>query len=85
MFKTLLQYYLSEFERVGEPILKTICNCSVPSTVILNAYKSLPPIEMMDDREKKEMKQYVIETFPDKTIEEKLNCCKIVYTIGTLL
>jgi hypothetical protein len=40
---------------------------------------------MMPGKEKKEMKSYVIAMFPDKTIEEKLDACKIIYTIGTLL
>jgi len=53
--------------------------------IFLEAYKKLEPIEKMPDKEKKEMKQYVIENFPDKTTEQKLNICRIVYTIGTLL
>ena len=51
----------------------------------LSKYKSLPPIEDMPEKEKKEMKSYVIAMFPTKTIEEKLNACKIIYTIGNCL
>lgn len=77
--------YLDEFTKKGEPALVAICNCSVPSQVVLNAYKKLVPIEMMEEDEKRELKQYVIGLFPNKTKEEKLKACKIIYTIGTLL
>ena len=51
----------------------------------LEKYKSLEPIEKMPEKEKKEMKKYVISLFPEKTPEEKVEACKIIYTIGTLL
>jgi len=85
MFKELMDMYLGVFQARGESALVAICNCNVPSQVVLSAYKKLPPIEQMPDNEKKEMKQYVRETFPNKTAEEKMNACKIIYTIGTLL
>lgn len=85
MFNQLLYMYLDYFSGHGEQAIKTICNCSVPSQIILMSYKKLPPIENLSEKEKKELKQFVIETFPEKTIQEKLNCCKIIYTIGTLL
>lgn len=85
MFRELLQMYLDYFQNNGEPSLKIICNCDVPSKIILNAYKKLPPIEDMNEREKKEMKRYVIDMFPEKSPEEKVKCCKIIYTIGTML
>lgn len=83
--QSLLDFYLEYFQKHGEPALATICNCKVPSDVILWAYKKLPPIEAMPENEKREMKKYVIEMFPTKTTAEKLNCCRIIYTIGTLL
>lgn len=85
IYKTLLDVYLGKFMAVGEPALVAICNCKIPSEIIMWAYKSLPPIEEMPEKEKKDLKQYVIDLFPNKTIQEKLICCKIVYTIGTLL
>lgn len=85
MFKELLAYYLTYFQQHGEAALKTICNCVVPSKIILEAYKKLPPIESMAEKEKTEMKKYVIENFPDRTKEQQVEICKIVYTIGTLL
>jgi hypothetical protein len=83
--KSLIDMYLGYFQAKGEAALKVICNLSIPSMVFLEAYKKLEPIEKMPEKEKKEMKQYVIENFPNKTIEQKLDICKIVYTIGTLL
>ena len=85
MFKELLDMYLGYFTAHGEKAIPVICNCKIPSDIVLMAYKKLPPIEDLPEREKKELKQYVIETFPEKTVQEKLNCCKIIYTIGTLL
>lgn len=85
MFDHIIQGYVLEFYEKGEPLLKTICNCKVPSDIVLMKYKELPPIETMPEKEKKELKQYVIDMFPEKTIEEKLDCCKIIHTIGNLL
>lgn len=81
----LFSLYLSFFSNHGESALKAICNCSIPSQVVLLKYKSLPPIETLPDEEKKKLKEYVIELFPEKTIEEKINCCRIVYTVGSFL
>lgn len=77
--------YLNEFQQKGEPILKVICNCVVPSKVILAKYKTIEPIETMGEKEKTEMKKYVNELFPGETPQFRLNACKIIYTIGTLL
>ena len=85
MFKDLIDMYLGYFAAHGEPAIVTICNCKVPSDIMLIAYKKLVPIECMPEKEKKELKQYVIDLFPEKTTQDKLNCCKIIYTIGTLL
>lgn len=84
MFESLLQMYLNEFQQKGEPILKVICNCVVPSKVILAKYKTIEPIETMGEKEKTEMKKYVNELFPGETPQFRLNACKIIYTIGTL-
>jgi hypothetical protein len=84
-FEPLIQYYLGEFQKHGESALKTIRNLSVPSEIILMKYKTLPAIESLGEKEKKELKRYVIDMFPEKAIAEKLKACKIIYTIGTLL
>lgn len=83
--ESLRKYWIEEFNKYGEQILPFQCNSSLMKLLWLNKYKELPPIEMMPGKEKKEMKSYVIAMFPDKTIEEKLDACKIIYTIGTLL
>jgi hypothetical protein len=71
--------------RSGEESIPFLVNSRVSKTCFLEAYKKLPPIEQMPDKEKKEMKQYIIGLFPEKTIHEKLEACKIVYTIGSLI
>ena len=85
MFAELLSYYLRYFTQYGEPSVKTICNCVVPSKIILEEYRKLPPIEKMGEKEKQELKEYVMELFPEKTIEEKVIAAKVIYTIGSLL
>lgn len=53
--------------------------------VFLSAYKRLPPIEEMPEKEKAEMKAYVKELVPRGTVEELVNAAKIVYTIGNMI
>lgn len=77
--------YLPYFHKHGEVAMPYLVNSSVSKQAFLAAYRDLPPIEQMPEKEKKEMKQYVIALFPEKTPEEKIEACKIVYTIGTLL
>ena len=77
--------YIPMFHTKGEAAIPLLVNGSVPKMCFLSAYKHLPPIEEMPEQEKKEMKQYVISLFPEKTTEEKLEACKIIYTIGTLI
>lgn len=79
------EVYLPYFQKMGEAAIPHLINSSVSRMCFLAAYKHLPPIEQMPEKEKKEMKKYVIELFPDKTPEEKIEACKIIYTIGTLL
>ncbi len=85
MFDSLLNIYLSEFQNKGEPVLKTICNLSVPSEVILNKYKSLQPIEDLPEKDKNELWLYAKEIYPDGDKETRIRFTKIVYTIGNLI
>lgn len=85
MASSLFDMYVGLFQAKGESMLVAICNCAVPSKVVLEEYKKLPPIETMPEKEKVEMKKYVISLFPDKTPEQKVEACKIIYTIGTLI
>lgn len=83
--KSLVYFYLGLFNTGGEKTLIAICNCRVPTMVFLEEYKKLSPIEEMPEKEKYEMKKYVISLFPNKTVQEKLDACKVIYCIGNLL
>lgn len=83
--ESLRQYWIEEFNKQGESVLKFQVNSSLMSRLWLAKYKELPPIESMPEQEKKEMKQYIISMFPEKSTKEKLDACKIIYTIGTIL
>jgi len=75
-------------ERTGESAdnwLKGLLTLSVPKQAFLAAYRDLPPIETMPEKEKKEMELYIAELLPEGTDEEKQIACKVLYTIGTLL
>lgn len=77
--------YLPLFNEKGEAALPFLVNTQISKMSFLAAYKRLPPIEQMPEKEKKEMKKFVINLFTEKNIQEKLEACKIIYTIGTLL
>ncbi len=77
--------FLPYFHKHGESAIPFLVNTSVARTCFLSAYKHLPPIEQMPEKEKREMKQFINDTFPGTTPQFRLNACKIVYTIGTLL
>lgn len=85
VFDKLFNYYLAVFSCVGEPYLKTIANCTVPSRIVRMKYKSLPPIESLSYYERKNLWMYAHETFPGETKIFKKQFIQIVYTIGTLL
>lgn len=77
--------YLPKFHKEGEAAIPFFVNSSLARRSFLSEYKNLPPIEKMPEHEKREMKKYVIQMFPDKTTEEKLEACKIIYTLGNIL
>jgi hypothetical protein len=77
--------YLPLFNKYGEPCIKSFINSSVSKMAFLSAYKKIPPIETLPDNEMGETMAYVNDLFPDKTEEEKLEACKIIYTIGNRL
>lgn len=85
MFEELIKYYLDCFHKDGEKAIKTICNCDVPSQIILEQYKKFEPLEKLPEKEKSELKQYVIEMFPGQSVEFLVKAAKVVYTIGSLL
>lgn len=77
--------YLPCFHKQGEGIIPFLVNGAISKAAFLSAYKKLPPIEKMPNEEKHEMKQYARALFPNKTPQEKLDACKIIYTIGSIL
>lgn len=79
------EVYLPYFNKEGERAIPLLVNARISRLCFLSAYKHLPPIEQMEVKEKTEMKRYVINLFPEKTIQEKLEACKIIYTIGSLI
>lgn len=85
LFKPLLDYYLGCFQSQGEPALQTICNCTVPSEVVLSEYKKLTPIENLSEKEKRELWEYAKEKYPEGNDETRIRFTKIVYTIGNLI
>jgi len=83
--ESLRQFWINRFNRYGEQVLPFQVNSSLMRKLWLSKYKELPPIEEMPEKEKKEMKAYIIAMFPEKTIAEKLEACKIIYTLGSVL
>lgn len=83
--KPLVDNFLNHFQKEGESAIPFLVNGKVSSRVFLIEYKKLPPIEQMPEKEKKEMKLFVNDLFPEKTQEEKAIACKIIYTMGSLL
>lgn len=77
--------FLPYFQKHGEQAIPFLVDGNVSSMAFLSAYKSLPPIDQMEEKEKREMKLYIISLFPNKTTAEKLDACRIVYAIGSLL
>lgn len=85
MFAPLLSYYLNRVLEKGDDALKAICNTKVPSDIILMNYSKVEPLENRPQQEKIELWKYVVESFPEKTKEEKIRCCKVIHTIGNLI
>lgn len=70
----------------GEPGLITVCNCHVPSQVMLLEYRKLKTkLEDLPQQERQQLWQFAYDNFPLKTKEQRIDVCKIVHTIGNLL
>jgi len=77
---------LLEVHEKKEAAIKTICNCKVPSDVMLVEYRKLKiKLEDLPTEQKKELWDYAYELFPNRTSQERLNVCKIIHVIGQLL
>lgn len=85
VFDSLFDFYLQEFTKIGEPYLKTIANCMVPSRIVRMKYKSIPPIEILTEDKRRELWEYANESFPDETKQFKIHFCQIVHVIGSEL
>lgn len=70
------------FHQYGEPILIALCNCKVPSDIILAKYETIKPIT---DESMVELMKYAKEKYPNGDEETRLRFVKITHTIGTLL
>jgi uncharacterized protein YnzC (UPF0291/DUF896 family) len=66
-----------------EKYLIAVCNCEVPRKAILRLYRTLKPIEELEAAEKKQLKEYVLESFKG-SVRELVENCRIVYTLGSL-
>lgn len=85
IFDKLFHFYLNEFYLHGEPYLKTIANCAVPSRIVRMKYKSLPPIESLEEDKRRELWEYAKECYPDETETFRIHFCQIVHCIGSNL
>jgi hypothetical protein len=83
--ESLRQFWIDRFNTYGESVLPFQVKSTLMKKLWLSKYKSFPPIEDMPEKEKREMKAYIISMFPELSIPEKLDACKIVYTIGNCL
>lgn len=75
-------------ERSGEEADRWLVGLLTSKISIMSfmaAYRDLPLIETMPEKEKKEMELYIQELLPKATDEEKQTACKVLYSIGTLL
>lgn len=77
--------YLPYFHKHGEGAIPFLVKGTISRMAFLSAYKTLPTMDKMEETEKKEMKLFVNELFKGETPQFRLQACKIVYTIGTLL
>lgn len=85
-FASIIEMCLLAVYEKGEDAIKTICNCKVPSDVMMGEYRKLKiKIDDLPKEEKEEMWQVAYQWFPNKSKEERLNVCKIIHTTATLL
>lgn len=71
---------------VGEDGLIALCNCDVPSKIILFDYERLEKkLDQLPRDEIEAMWEYVGANFPNKSREEKINASKIIHWVGERL
>lgn len=87
-FEPLMAKYLNGFEMNGEPVLKALINCDVPSRIVLMRYERFSEsnkIESLPSDKKRELWEYAKELLPNGTNDQRIKAAKIVFTIGSLL
>ena len=85
-YAPIIEMCLLQVYEKKEDAIKTICNCKIPSHVMLVEYSKLKvKLEDLPTEQKKELWDYAYRLYPNKTSQERLNVCKIIHTIGTLL
>lgn len=83
--KVYLKLYRAKEGEEAESCLKGLLNSTVSRMAFMAAYRDLPPIETLPEKDRKETELYIMELFPEISDEEKDIACKVLYTIGTLL
>lgn len=73
------------FIRDGEVALKGFIGSTVAKEVILKRYEKLDPIDSLPLFEKSELWRYACELMPKGTKEEKIDACRVIYTVGQLM
>lgn len=73
------------FKRDGEAALKGFIVSTVAKEVILKRYEKLDPIDSLPLFEKSELWRYACELMPKGTKEEKIEACRVIYTVGQLM
>lgn len=77
--------FLLPLVRQSETYLLALCRCHVPRAAFLQVYKTLTPVELLPEDEKKELKQYVINSFPGEGKDWLTGSAKVIYTAGKMM
>lgn len=87
IYDSLINFWVEEFHKRTDidDMMKFFCGSTVMRQCFLWKYKFLPPIELMLEKEKAEMKEFVIDLFKGKSVSELVENAKIIYTLGTIL
>lgn len=85
-YKPILEMCLQLIREKGEDAFVTICNCAIPSYVVLFEHDRLgKKIESLPQEERQAMWEYVFEKFPKHSKEDRVKFCKIIHCIGELI
>lgn len=82
MFDLLVTKYVVWFSCGGEPVLKSLINCEVPTRILIEKYNTL---ELIGEDQWPHLLAYGKELLPDADEGKIIKFAKITHTIGTLL